>query len=275
MANKKTPDRLAGGFEYFKISQDKRSEDYPCHWHDFYEFEWLRRGSFIHRMNDNETLLNAGDLVLCTTTDIHSLEVDRGRIEIITMHFDDSYLTATSKKAINSLKNREFSFDEKTVKIIDDIFSVLFDLQENKFINKKENIKNRIETILLYCIEADSDKKQKLSGLMEAIGYIDNNFRESISLEAAAKIAGLSRGAFSATFHKEMGVTFQEYLINKRIKWASTLLINTDLNITQIAFDSGFRSHSHFNHSFKTNKGVSPAVYREKHLKNSENGQIH
>ena len=143
-------------------------------------------------------------------------------------------------------------------------------MQENKFINKKENIKNRIETILLYCVEADSDKKQKLSGFMEAIGYIDNNFRESISLEAAAKIAGLSRGAFSATFHKEMGVTFQEYLINKRIKWASTLLINTDLNITQIAFDSGFKSHSHFSHSFKANKGVSPAAYREKHLKFSK-----
>ena len=270
MSNKKAPERLKGGIEGFQISRDNRSVSFPCHWHDFYEFEWLKRGSFIHRMNDNETLLNGGDLVLCTTTDIHSLEVDRGDIQLITVHFDENYLTETSKKVINSLKNREFSFEEKTAKIIDDIFETLFDIRDNKFKNKSENIKNRIETILLYCLESDSDKKQKLSGFMEAIGYIDNNFRENISLEAAAKIAGLSRGAFSATFHKEMGITFQEYLIKKRIKWASTLLKSTELNITQIAFDSGFRSHSHFSHSFKANKGVSPAVYREKHLKSDK-----
>ena len=270
MSNKKAPERLKGGIEGFQISRDNRSVSFPCHWHDFYEFEWLKRGSFIHRMNDNETLLNSGDLVLCTTTDIHSLEVDRGALELITVHFDENHLTPTSKNAINALKNREFSFDKKTAIIIDGIFETLFDISNDKFKNKSENIKNRIETILLYCLEADDDKNQKLSGFMEAIGYIDNNFRENISLEAAAKIAGLSRGAFSATFHKEMGITFQEYLIKKRIKWASALLKSTELNVTQIAFDSGFRSHSHFSHSFKAKKGLSPAAYREKHLKTAE-----
>ena len=270
MAGKKTPDRLAGGFEYFKISQDKRSEDYPCHWHDFYEFQWSTKGKFIHSMNDTETLLSEGNLVLCTTADLHSLNVSLGEIELVVMHFDESYLTPTSKKIINALKNRQFSFDEKTVRIINDIFDVLFDLQDGKFANKKENIKNRIETILLYCVEADNNEKNKISGFMESIGYIDNNFRENISLENAAKIAGLSRGGFSAAFHKQMGVTFQEYLINKRIKWAATLLKTTDLNVTQIAFNSGFRSHSHFSHTFKANKGVSPAVYREKHLKSDK-----
>ncbi|MBQ8203976.1 MAG: helix-turn-helix domain-containing protein [Clostridia bacterium] len=267
MSHKRGPERLVGGFEWFRIDADRRSDSYPSHWHDFYEFEWVRKGAFVHCMNDNETLLKTGNLVLCTTSDIHSLIVDRGEVELITVHFDESYLTDTSKKAISSLKNREFSFDEKTVRTLDDIFDVLSDIQANKFSNKKENIKNRIETILLYCVEADAGEKAKLSGVMEAVGFIDSNFRENISLEKASGIAGLSRGAFSAEFHKKMGCTFQEYLIKKRIKWACTLLKHTELNVTQVAFDSGFHSHSHFSHSFKKHKGTAPLTYRENYLK--------
>ncbi len=266
MAEKRGPQRLLGGFEWFQISVDKRKDSYPSHWHDFYEFEWVRNGSFVHCMNDNETLLKAGNLILCTTSDIHSLIVEQGEVELVTVHFDESYLTETSKKAIGSLKTREFSFDEGTIKILNDIFDVLFDINANKFAYKKENIKNRIETVLLYCLEADTGEGARLSGVMEAVGYIDNNFRDNITLEAAAQIAGMSRGAFSSEFHKKMGATFQEYIIKRRIKWASTLLKHTELNVTQIAYDSGFHSHSHFSHSFKKHKGTAPMLYREKYL---------
>ncbi len=270
MAEKKHPQRLLIEDGGFHISNSVLDNGYPCHWHDFYEFEWVISGSCIHHMNDNERLIKKGDLLFCTTTDIHTFEPTDESIVLCTVHFDSHHLTETSKRIINSLNNRVFSFDEKTVGILNDIFSFMAQLGEGEFSNKKENIKNRIEAILLYCAEADGEWEKKKGGFLDAVGYIDNNFREPITLLKAAKLAGFSAGAFSGVFHEKMGVTFQEYLVTKRLKWAATMLKSTELNITQIAYDSGFNSHSHFSHTFKDKYGISPAAYRNKHSKIDE-----
>ncbi len=270
MAEKKHPQRLLIEDGGFHISNSILDKGYPCHWHDFYEFEWVISGSCIHHMNDNERLIKKGDLLFCTTTDIHTFEPTDESIVLCTVHFDSHHLTETSKRIINSLNNRVFSFDEKTVEILNDIFTFMAELEKSDFSNKKENIKNRIEAILLYCAEADGEGEKKKGGFLEAVGYIDNNFREPITLLKAAKLAGFSAGAFSGVFHEKMGVTFQEYLVTKRLKWAATMLKSTELNITQIAYDSGFNSHSHFSHTFKDKYGISPAAYRSKYSKIDE-----
>ncbi len=276
MGTKKHPDRLlSNDGEFFGYHSTIR-KDYPCHWHNFYEFEYIRDGEYIHIVNGKRRILGKGDLVFCTSSDVHAIEVPDVAY-LSTIHFTENHLTETSRRIINSLKSRDFSFDDETFGVVRDMIFQLHSLQKNEYPNNLDFIKNRIEAVLLYCAAFDgqTETEAKNNNLMDAVWYIDRNFREPVTLEKAANLAGLSKGAFSASFHKQMGVTFQEYLINKRIKWASTLLKTTEFNVTQIAFDSGFRSHSHFSHSFKANKGVSPTVYRKKHLKNAENEQIH
>lgn len=273
MKNKQHPKRLLiedGGFSSWNVTIN---DGYPAHWHDFYEFEWVKSGSCVHRINDRERILKEGDFIFCTTADIHEIVPLNSNENLIftTAHFDGRFLTETSKKIIYSLKSREFGFDAKTRRAVYSVLSELLDISKKDCSLKTEIIKNRIETLLLYCAEADGDfaKKSYKSGLLNAIGYIDNNFRTHITLSCVAQIAGFSSGAFSAVFHEKMGVTFQEYLVAKRLKWAATLLKSTEYNVTQIAYDSGFNSHSHFSHSFKKKYGISPAEFRRTNEENT------
>ena len=266
MASKKYPDRILGAGEYYAY-HTTISKDYPCHWHNFYEFEYIRSGEYIHIVNGRRRLLGKGDLVFCTSSDIHSIEVT-DKAYVSTIQFEEKHLTDTSKRIINSLKSRNFTFNDKDAKQVRDSIFQLHDLKDETQPLRLDNIRNRIETVLLYCAAADGNTEIKTGGLIGAVGYIDSNFREPITLEKAANLAGLSKGAFSAVFRKKIGVTFQDYIIKKRLNWASTLLKSTELNITEIAYNSGFRSHSHFSSMFKKVFGISPLDYRDKHRKN-------
>ncbi len=269
MAGKKYPDRLLSNDGEFSGYHTTIRKDYPCHWHNYYEFEYIRNGEYIHIVNGRRRLLGKGALVFCTSSDIHAIEVPDVAY-LSTIHFTENHLTETSRRIINSLKSRDFSFDDETFGVVRDMIFQLHSLQKNEYPNNLDFIKNRIEAVLLYCAAFDeqTETEAKNNNLMDAVGYIDSNFREPITLEKAANLAGLSKGAFSAVFRKKIGVTFQDYIIKKRLNWASTLLKSTELNITEIAYNSGFRSHSHFSSMFKKVFGISPLDYRDKHRKN-------
>ncbi|MFR2464209.1 MAG: helix-turn-helix transcriptional regulator [Clostridia bacterium] len=63
-----------------------------------------------------------------------------------------------------------------------------------------------------------------------------------------------------------MQKTFREYLNFVRISEAEKLLLNTDLNITEIAMEVGFSSSSYFIEQFKQLKSISPKRFRQRLL---------
>ncbi len=89
------------------------------------------------------------------------------------------------------------------------------------------------------------------------------NFHCDLKLEAFAQLSGRSLSTFKrdfkATFHENPG----KWLIRKRLEYAKTLLITTDLNINEICFESGFKNVSHFNHSFKQKFNYPPNQFRK------------
>lgn len=68
--------------------------------------------------------------------------------------------------------------------------------------------------------------------------YIDTSFRENLTLEQAAEIAGFSKYHFSRLFKEFTGITFQEYLTRQRIRHAEELLTDSKISITDIALAS-------------------------------------
>jgi AraC-like DNA-binding protein len=63
-------------------------------------------------------------------------------------------------------------------------------------------------------------------------------------------------------FKKRTGVTFTEYLTRVRIERVKELLVNPNLRISEIAFQAGFQSLTHFNRVFLKLTGQSPTEYR-------------
>ena len=71
--------------------------------------------------------------------------------------------------------------------------------------------------------------------------------------------------ALCRNFKQSTGRSIFNCLLEIRIDFAYKLLVNSDFSIIQVAYESGFRNISHFNHKFKEMSGLSPLEYRRAH----------
>ena len=94
--------------------------------------------------------------------------------------------------------------------------------------------------------------------------YIRENQAEELSLGQVAKAVNASSFYFCKMFKKGTGLNFTEYVCRVRIESAKNLLLNPNLRISEIAYQVGFQSLTHFNRVFKKTVGEAPTEYRAK-----------
>lgn len=91
--------------------------------------------------------------------------------------------------------------------------------------------------------------------------YVLTHFHETIKLDTVADIAGLTPSAFCRYFKVRTNKTFVDFVTEVRIGHACKLLMNSDLSISQIGYESGFRTMSNFNRQFRDVTGQTPSQY--------------
>ncbi len=92
--------------------------------------------------------------------------------------------------------------------------------------------------------------------------FIELNCQEELSLAGVARQAGMSEFYFCKMFKKVTGVNFARYVSLVRVEKAKNLLLNINYRVSEIAFEVGFQSLTHFNRIFKSIAGQSPTEYR-------------
>lgn len=92
--------------------------------------------------------------------------------------------------------------------------------------------------------------------------FIHDHQTDEISLEQVAKSVNTSRFYFCKMFKKSTGINFTDYLSRVRTERAKNLLLNPNLRVSEIAYEAGFQSLTHFNRVFKRVLGQSPTEYR-------------
>lgn len=98
--------------------------------------------------------------------------------------------------------------------------------------------------------------------IRRALGYMAEHYSEPITLETAAREAGLSASYFSGLFRQVTGVSFREHLCRVRIEESKKLLASTEDSLTDIAIAVGFADQSYFCKVFKRIVGLTPGKYR-------------
>jgi len=101
----------------------------------------------------------------------------------------------------------------------------------------------------------------------KVIAYIVENFRETISLNQAARAASMTPQAFCKYFKKISRKTFIEAVTDYRIDYAMQELVQTNKPVTQIGFESGFNDISNFYKTFRGRLKQSPLSYRNGFIK--------
>jgi len=92
--------------------------------------------------------------------------------------------------------------------------------------------------------------------------YLEANLTQELDMNAVARAASLSPFYLTRIFKQRYGVPPYRYLIGLRIDYASDLLRESSLSVTQVCHRSGFNSLSHFITTFRRHTGMSPSQFR-------------
>jgi AraC family transcriptional regulator len=108
---------------------------------------------------------------------------------------------------------------------------------------------------------------QGMSGyrLRQVLSHIEDNLGRELSVKEIAGVAGVSVSHCNAAFRKAIGTPVHQYVIQRRVDRAKTLLGEGDLSISQIAIETGFAHQSHLAYHVRRLLGVSPLSLRENH----------
>jgi AraC-like DNA-binding protein len=98
--------------------------------------------------------------------------------------------------------------------------------------------------------------------IIKAKEYILAHQMEDLTLTEVARAVNTSTFYFCKMFKKVTGLNFTDYVSRIRIERAKNLLLNRNLRISEIAYEVGFQSLTHFNRVFKKILGASPTQYR-------------
>lgn len=265
------------------------------HWHKDLELTYLYNGSAIFSVNGRNFNIENKELSLINSGDIHSV-VDYGKdaVTMITILISYNFM----KYNCPNIDNWNFDLKEgskKSIKRLKDIHEEIVDMYledmqiNNKsliFVDDQNNTDKfhylKIESLLyeiLYILlnEFGTEKKlnvgykneKHLDRLKIITEFIDNNYKDNISLDEIATKYQISKEYLATIFKKYVGLTVGTYLKDIRLKSAYRDLVNTDYSVNQLAFDNGFPNIKSFINSFKEQYGETPYKYK-KNLENNE-----
>lgn len=117
--------------------------------------------------------------------------------------------------------------------------------------------------------EIEATDHQHTDRLIKVIRYIKDHLHTQISLKQVAEIACMTEQSFCRFFRNRTKRSFSQYLLDQRISYACTLLIQTDKSIAEISDMCGYKSSSHFCKVFKDQISQSPYQYKRRLLRAS------
>lgn len=254
----------------------------PWHWHEDFQFCWVNRGAVrFHVVNQSCRLTqNTGLFINCRLA--HMAEPDSADASYygINVHPDlicpypQSRLYQQVLSPLLQLSTSSvFLFDRSTPDglRLTEAFLRILTLSEAAEITGRELL---IQGELLHAwpgvlnIVHGSGKEVSASGnqrLKEILLYLEDHYAEKITLSSIADHIHLSPGECSRFFRRATGLSLFEYLIQYRIRQSKKLLRETDLDIAQIAQESGFSSQSYYTACFRKLEGCTPRQFRGSH----------
>lgn len=112
----------------------------------------------------------------------------------------------------------------------------------------------------------DGEERAAAGAVARAKQFIEDNFREPISLDGLAALVGLTRFSLAKHFRKKMGVSPYRYVCEVRVRHAQRMMAQ-GCRPTEVASAVGFFDQSHLARHFKRTCGMTPSEYISRHLR--------
>lgn len=268
-------------YTYYNCQLSDAFSYVPLHWHNEFELNYVRTGTGIFRIEQQEIPIYEGDIFVLQPDTLHSISTCSGKeLCYDTLVFHSSMLSGAmedrcyteflrpvitrQRKIITPISAKDLHYTSLKKCIQKIMYYAQGGTGKQDLLLKSELMK------FLGLLDDDNKIIQNMSmntketeNLRCALEYISANYQEQITIEQLSQSANLSKSYFMNLFRLMTGMGAIEYLNHFRIKAVCEMLLDTDCSIADAAFSCGFRNLSNFNRQFRKMVGISPAQYRK------------
>ena len=265
-----------GVFPLAHYPVDMRHERYrmPMHWHREAELIRVREGALRLYIDDQEALARAGDLALIAEGVIHGGEPENCVYECAV--FDAGALLGAEPcaRALRGLSNRSLLLERGVLARDENLSGAVGRLFGRCTAGVEENALG-ITGALYACYYGLSRNREaaaldapasrfvrKAEQLKPALEYIETHYGQPISLEALARLTGMSPKYFCRFFRTIVHRSPIDYVNYYRVECATHFLAASDMTVAEIAQRCGYNDSSFFIKQFRKYKGTTPSRYR-------------
>lgn len=252
----------------------------PSHWHPQLELFVLLKGSVRIGIGDHSYLVHAGEGCFINSGVLHSFTAavptscayrsfvfDAGIVSGMPGSiFDVRYVRPLLESGMAFYKFDQATENERYFSQFDTAFNAC--VKENTGFEFR--VRDCVSDILLFLNEkqdcsslpspAISTQEQHLKTML---GWIDAHLQSTVTLDDLSACVAISPRECQRIFRRYLHCRPMEYLRRRRLLTCADLLQNSDLPITQIAFEYGFPSSAYFSRQFKLLAGCTPTEYRK------------
>lgn len=100
------------------------------------------------------------------------------------------------------------------------------------------------------------------ASILKVVKYINENYTTELDTGKLLKLVPLSRRNLETKFHRTMGISIYQYILDRRCDRLAHLLADTSMELAEAAHEAGFSSYSNLSRIFKKRKGLTPSEYR-------------
>ena len=256
----------------------------PLHYHKELELAYIISGYGTRYIGSNIEHYGDGDLVLVGEELAHVWKCDgayyerdtplRTKAIVVKFHADfagDDFMKLPESHGIAEVINNAsggLKVEGASHKIITKMLHAMVDQSPVEQILSLLQILNEISksgdvSVLSHFDMYKSSNPREKDRMNRIIQHTMLNFQKNISLEEIADVAHLSKSGFCRYFKNAVKKSYNEFVYDIRVEYACKLLLEKDLTVTQVGYDSGFNNPSSFSQVFKRNRGVPPNQYRK------------
>jgi AraC-like DNA-binding protein/mannose-6-phosphate isomerase-like protein (cupin superfamily) len=239
------------------------------HWHDYYELGFVLDGQASHVVNGNVWELSPGSAFLLSPADFHAIESSGSRPLVMVNAVLHPDLVGRTLESVRS-------GDLRLPWSVPHLPAVGADLTRVRaeLLARRPGWDVVVEAVLTAAVvelartRDDDDTPEAADGptasahVRRAVRYVEQHFREPLTLAQVAAVAHLSPHWFSEQFRRATGDTFQSYLKRRRLQFARALLDSTGLGVTEVSQAAGFNDLSYFGRAYREQYGVPPSEGR-------------
>lgn len=266
-------------FRAFYFSCDSFRADHSWHYHPEIELTHIVRGQGTQFVGDSVERFRDGDLVMLGPGLPHCWVEDEDieqNNELVVAQFkidflSESFLAMPEAQGLKTLFQRSLRGLKFTGHVAEEVKALMWEMVESTALTRLAKLLHALE--LLIPTESSRpltsevfriDISEFHGGRMtRVVDYVRAHLGEEIKQTDVAKELGMNPQSFSRFFKSCTGRTFVSFVNVMRIVAACRLLVNTEQEITEIAFSCGYGNLSNFNRHFRELKKTTPREYRE------------